>query len=694
MLWNQWPGQPAPPRETSDPPQWPGWGHYREWKRSVRRWDAASDILVDRRGARLMRTFDWSLQERLSHVPEQVLRSPQYLDEIIRVLDVFAGEHQENDLRRSLHAALMSWQREKSETLTQYTMRREMQCREAAGHGVVLPEPVQGYLLLQGAGLSAQSQSNLRTLTAGQILGSEVARALRMMDTTSTTMEGANASKAFLADAAAAEESPDETGSWSSSLEAAVFAELTDLDLDEAEATQAWSMIESAREQSKGKKRSWVENRRFKSAIKKDRSGILGMIRQQRQAGGGSASHSAPSATGTSLTSADKTPAVRKKLSIAELKLVSRCANCGQKGHWKAECTNAYRPKQVHMAEEGHTAFVYGPNSGSSGSEHPGSGLVWWSNMAEQTPQSRAQEWLARKCPRLTGRGRTECMAPHIFLTLPAGTAIVDSAAGQDLIGKPTYDRLCEIWAHHNIKPLRLEKRPQAAAGVGGKAHPLFQALIPLAFPGADIGFVEVTVVDADLPHLLSVGLLTHLGAIINLAENTLELRAMNKVLPMTRTPGGHCYVEVANWSGSEPIVMSARAAQGYGVSPDALQMKAVHHAASESESRTNQVRVKAASAVQRAYCVWRSSSFAAVPAQTRQRHHVGQRRKENSDSSHSMEASRARRSVARTYLLLAAASIGLHWQTDSFGGKSECHREPLCPSPPEEGCKPAWHLD
>eukprot|EP00971_Amphidinium_carterae_P290232 5762779-Amphidinium_carterae.1 len=416
------------------------------------------------------------------------------------------------------------------------------------------------------------------------------------------------------------------------------------------------------------------------------------MIRQQRQAGGSNASHSAASATGTSHTSADRSnpqnPAVRKKLSIAELKLVSRCANCGQKGHWKAECTNAYRPKQVHMTEEGHTAFVYGPNSG--GNEHPDSGFLWWSNMAKQTAQNRAQEWLARRCPGLSSR--PECMAPHIFLTLPAGTAIVDSAAGQDLIGKPTYDRLCEIWAQHNIKPLRLEKRPQAAAGVGGKAHPLFQALIPLAFPGADIGFVEVTVVDADLPHLLSVGLLTHLGAVINLEENTLELRAMNKVFPMTRTPEGHCYVDVANWSGSEPIVMSAQAAQGYGVSPDALQMKVVHHAT--SESRTSQVRVKAASAVHRAYSAWRSSSSAAVSVQTRQSHHVGQRRKESTDSSHPMEASRARRSVARTYLLLAAASIGLHWQTDGSWGKSQCHREPLCTSPPEEGCKPAWHLD
>eukprot|EP00971_Amphidinium_carterae_P247276 4910743-Amphidinium_carterae.1 len=48
----------APARETADPPSWPGWTHYREWKRAIRRWDVTTDILENRRGARVMRMFD------------------------------------------------------------------------------------------------------------------------------------------------------------------------------------------------------------------------------------------------------------------------------------------------------------------------------------------------------------------------------------------------------------------------------------------------------------------------------------------------------------------------------------------------------------------------------------------------------------------------------------------------------------
>eukprot|EP00971_Amphidinium_carterae_P025859 510057-Amphidinium_carterae.1 len=184
----------TPARETADPPPWPGWTHCREWKRAVKRWDATTDILASRRGARVMRTFDWALQERLAHVPEDILQSDRYLEALLNVLDLHVGEHQEDDMKRALHGALIAWKRDRAETLTQYTLRRDMQCREIERHGVV-PEAVKGYLLLQGAALTAQSQANLRTLTSGQLLGNEVARALRTMDTTNTALDQPAAGK-------------------------------------------------------------------------------------------------------------------------------------------------------------------------------------------------------------------------------------------------------------------------------------------------------------------------------------------------------------------------------------------------------------------------------------------------------------------------------------------------------------------
>eukprot|EP00971_Amphidinium_carterae_P111708 2212356-Amphidinium_carterae.1 len=487
----------VPAKETADPPTWAGWTHYREWKRAVRRWDATTDILPTRRGARIMRAFDWALQAKLSHIPEQVLLSQGYLDAILSVLDMHAGEHHEDDLRRALHGALMSWRRERTETLTQFTLRPDMQCREVERHGVILPEAVKGYLLLQGASLTAQSQANLRTLTAGQMLGTEVAKALRTMDTTAAAIDMAPAGKSLMTDAAAeADEPTGDADSWTSSLEEAVFAEVENLDLEEHEAEQVWAAVEQAREQGRVKKKTWLDNRKFKAAVRKDRSGVLGMLGQRT---GAASASSGGQASDRQSGQGRTAPGARKKMTISELKLVSKCANCGQRGHWKADSS---------------------------------------------------------------------------------------------------------------MLPLRLNKPARSASGVGGKAKALFQCLLPIAFPGAEVGFVEATVVDADLPHLLSVGFLTHLGANIDLADDKLILRSLDVTIPMSRTPGGHCFVEIAEWSGTKPLLISEKAARHYGVATDALMLKG------ERTARSCVWEV-AATAVQRAYGVWRQGSSAAVLAQS-----------------------------------------------------------------------------
>eukprot|EP00971_Amphidinium_carterae_P231105 4586263-Amphidinium_carterae.1 len=166
----------------------------------------------------------------------------------------------------------------------------------------------------------------------------------------------------------------------------------------------------------------------------------------------------------------------------------------------------------------------------------------------------------------------------------------------------------------------------------------------------------------------------------------------------MTRTPGGHCHVNVADWTGKQPITISAAAARGYGVSQDALQIKR----ATPSEAIGTRVYQTAASAIQRAYCSWRNPSTASSAAIRNQvqssfrGQHVGQSRKESDQRSGAMAAFGPGRSLARTYLFLAAAAAGLHWAThcaerDSTSTGSKCK---LFPSTTEEGSKSTRAVD
>eukprot|EP00971_Amphidinium_carterae_P130616 2587680-Amphidinium_carterae.1 len=241
-------------KEVSDPPLWPGWANYRLWRKAVVRWDGATDIPVHKRAYRLLNKFDYPMQMHFEHLDENLLASKSYLTLMLSVLDVLSGEKEEDQLRRALTGALMSWKREKHESLTQYVARREQQCLEAQKHNVVLPSLVKGFLLLEGAGLSLQSQANLRTLCGGQLQEEQVTRALRTLDV--STGDKDHRATAFVSDDVFAAGDGEES-TTSSTMAAEILAELETMDLDEAEAAEVFAALERERQ---APRKSWSAN--------------------------------------------------------------------------------------------------------------------------------------------------------------------------------------------------------------------------------------------------------------------------------------------------------------------------------------------------------------------------------------------------------------------------------------------------
>ena len=112
-------------------------------------------------------------------------------------------------------------------------------------------------------------------------------------------------------------------GSWDTEGEHLALAEIADRYLDENERLEVYASTE-------GWNYTWLDNKRIQQAARKGRQLI------DRQSSGAPSVPDPPRGSSRPL----RRDRQGGRLTIEQLKLVSRCANCGERGHWKAECNN------------------------------------------------------------------------------------------------------------------------------------------------------------------------------------------------------------------------------------------------------------------------------------------------------------------------------------------------------------------
>ena len=470
----------------------------------------------------------------MDHLDERVLASESYLDRIIEVLDVLAGERESSERRRAVRAALYEGVRKPSETLAQYALRRESQF-QSAGQFLDLPSDLKGFMMEEQAGLTKQGIQNLRVLTSGSSDYGQVCRALKVLDVEEESLIRSGGgrtnyfqdSEDFAEDLNVAEDDDPDL----------ILYALEEQDLDEYEALSFLT-------EWKTKKRTWAESRELKAAKKKDR---LHFDRPD----------SRPSR-----------PTTRRKLSIDELKRVSRCANCLERGHWQAECTRPYKPREpgTRLGPERNKpaasafAFLGLPSSSSTSSSFSYLGSWCFGELRISEDEATSGKDIGKAA---------ECR--ESFVSIPAGHAIIDPGAAQDLVGKPAFDRLRKKLAEIGFQPVILSEEPPAAAGIGGKADALFVALTP-CFLGQQPGIVKLTVLKQDIPHLLSIGLLEHAQSIIDTSSNKIQFRAFGCSADMTRLPSGHRTLDISSWDGEE-FNVPEQVLKDFNLKPDAFKL-------------------------------------------------------------------------------------------------------------------------
>ena len=160
-------------------------------------------------------------------------------------------------------------------------------------------------------------------------------------------------------------------------------------------------------------------------------------------------------------------------MKLEDLIKISRCNNCGEKGHWKRECPNPPREKGTSRESRdrrGQVGFVC--VLGETGREV---GATWlsadgWAN--------RMKEILKK----VTYREDDD--ETGVYLNIKAGWAVVDTAAGQALIGLRAARQWDERLQAKGIKMAWRAPRGPRPTGVGGGTELINTVVIPVALAG------------------------------------------------------------------------------------------------------------------------------------------------------------------------------------------------------------------
>ena len=162
-------------------------------------------------------------------------------------------------------------------------------------------------------------------------------------------------------------------------------------------------------------------------------------------------------------------------------------------------------------------------------------------------------------------------------MAIAPGHAIVDPGAAQDLIGEKAFKDLQQRLAQVGLWAIALTEDPPTAAGIGGNAKPLYNALAPVFLGGAP-GVVKLTVLQEEVPQLLSIGLLEHTKAMIDTGSNEIVFKALNTSAPMKRLESGHRVLDIVQ--GASKFRPPCEVLQKYGLEADAFE--AIDSASSE----------------------------------------------------------------------------------------------------------------
>ncbi|CAE7368225.1 RE1 [Symbiodinium sp. CCMP2456] len=146
---------------------------------------------------------------------------------------------------------------------------------------------------------------------------------------------------------------------------------------------------------------------------------------------------------------------------------------------------------------------------------------------------------------------------------------ILDTGATQDLIGTVALKSLEEELGRSGLRVIDVPTTGTAPSGIGGSAKIVRAVLVPTS-PGGIPGVVQFAAIEGNIPPLLSVGLMEHLGTQLDLVSNRIHFRNIGVDAKMVNLPSGHRALPLVQWPGGRfPVPQTAKAQ--YGLADDAF---------------------------------------------------------------------------------------------------------------------------
>eukprot|EP00435_Cladocopium_sp_Y103_P022720 s4252_g5.t1 len=525
------------------------------FEKNVRLWEYESELEPPKRGVRLLRNLTGVARAVADTLEFEQVAHEKGVANIMDALKTHFAPHLEVSLPRAFERAVYGQPRSGRETMQEYLIRQERNFHLLEKEGVKLDPTAVGYIVYRQASLTENQELKFSAWSAGKYDLKTVQANLRKLE--KVVPERAKGSAAFVMGDDPPSDEAEEDDFLDESNDQWIYVE-------ESEANQLWDEAEvqvalATYQEIRKAIQTQQKNRQYYKSNQRGPAGFKSFTKG------------------------------KKKISIEELKLRTRCGRCGLVGHWAKECKNEPDSRGRQFGASSGKTSSSAPSSASNSTAQQswyvstGSCCHSFFNLVQHFGfQCRGKDTVASsETSAVSGqvgscdhedpyepvemRGTSFCFVtashfdsestlercdvpetfkcPFYGLTTAPCLGVVDTAAQDGLIGSKALERLKEQLANCGLQ-VKWTGKQAKAHGVGGQAKVLGIIAIPLGIAGSS-GILEATVVEGEIPLLLPIKMLRQLRAVIDLEQSCLSFVGMRKSVPLTVLPSGHIAIEI-----------------------------------------------------------------------------------------------------------------------------------------------------